>query len=100
MRDVVQKAGFEALYFGRIDYQDSEKRIAESDMEMVWRASRSFEEGAQIFTGEFRSEGAVSQVCVAFVESGWPGTSKVSIHSSAFLHKSKFMLHTSDEGCI
>lgn len=30
-----EQAGFEALYFGRIDYQDREKRIAESDMEML-----------------------------------------------------------------
>lgn len=46
------QAGFEALYFGRIDYQDRAKRTAESDMEMVWRASRSLEERAQIFTGD------------------------------------------------
>ena len=46
------QAGFEALYFGRIDYQDREKRIAESDMEMLWRPSRSLEDKAQIFTGE------------------------------------------------
>lgn len=46
------QAGFEALYFGRIDYQDREKRTAESEMEMVWRASRSLEERAQIFTGD------------------------------------------------
>lgn len=49
---VAIQAGFEALYFGRIDYQDRAKRIAQSDMEMVWRASRSLEERAQIFTGE------------------------------------------------
>ncbi len=45
------QAGFDALYFGRIDYQDREKRIGESDMEMLWRPSRSSEEEAQIFTG-------------------------------------------------
>lgn len=45
------QAGFEALYFGRIDFQDAEKRIAARDMEMIWRASRSLEEKAQIFTG-------------------------------------------------
>ncbi|CAN0078829.1 unnamed protein product, partial [Ectocarpus sp. 4 AP-2014] len=49
------QAGFDALYFGRIDYQDREKRIAEKDMEMMWRASRSFEQDAQIFTGVFHS---------------------------------------------
>ncbi|CAN0476588.1 unnamed protein product, partial [Hapterophycus canaliculatus] len=47
----LSQAGFDALYFGRIDYQDREKRIAERDMEMLWRASRSLEEEAQIFTG-------------------------------------------------
>lgn len=45
------QAGFDALYFGRIDYQDAEKRIGESNMEMLWRSSRSSEEEAQIFTG-------------------------------------------------
>lgn len=45
------QAGFDALYFGRIDYQDAEKRIGESDMEMLWRSSRSLEEEAQIFAG-------------------------------------------------
>lgn len=45
------QAGFDALYFGRIDYQDAEKRIGEKDMEMLWRSSRSSEEEAQIFTG-------------------------------------------------
>eukprot|EP00903_Cladosiphon_okamuranus_P006567 g6415.t1 len=49
------QAGFDALYFGRIDYQDAEKRIDESEMEMLWRSSRSFEEEAQIFTGVFHS---------------------------------------------
>lgn len=47
----VLQAGFDALYFGRIDYQDRAKRIADADMEMVWRASRSLEDRAQIFTG-------------------------------------------------
>lgn len=48
---VSSQAGFEALYFGRIDYQDREKRIAESDMEMIWRPSHSLGNSAQIFTG-------------------------------------------------
>lgn len=48
----LSQAGFDALYFGRIDYQDRDKRIAERDMEMLWRASRSLEEEAQIFTGK------------------------------------------------
>lgn len=50
---VLFQAGFDALYFGRIDYQDAEKRIGESNMEMLWRSSRSSEEEAQIFTGGF-----------------------------------------------
>lgn len=48
----LSQAGFDALYFGRIDYQDAEKRIGESNMEVLWRSSRSSEEEAQIFTGE------------------------------------------------
>lgn len=53
------QAGFDALYFGRIDYQDREKRIAEKDMEMLWRGSRSLEEEAQIFTGKLFSSSSV-----------------------------------------
>ena len=48
------EVGFDALYFGRIDYQDKEKRMAEKNMEMVWKGSESMPE-AQVFTGAFTS---------------------------------------------
>lgn len=43
--------GFDAFFFGRLDYQDKEKRLAEKEMEWVWRPSfRSLGEDVQIFT--------------------------------------------------
>ena len=46
--------GFDALYFGRIDYQDHEKRMAEKTMEMIWKGSNS-QQNAEVFTGVFSS---------------------------------------------
>ncbi|KAI5069723.1 hypothetical protein GOP47_0016024 [Adiantum capillus-veneris] len=45
--------GFNGMFFARIDYQDKLKRLNESTMEMVWQASRTFGDSAQIFTGAF-----------------------------------------------
>ncbi|RVX06841.1 putative alpha-mannosidase [Vitis vinifera] len=47
------EVGFDALYFGRIDYQDRDKRKGEKSLEVVWRASRNFDASAQIFAGAF-----------------------------------------------
>ncbi|CAN0137186.1 unnamed protein product, partial [Heterosigma akashiwo] len=47
-------AGYEGLFFGRIDYQDRAKRIEESRMEMFWQGSISLPEQT-IFTGAFHS---------------------------------------------
>lgn len=44
-------AGFDALYFGRIDYRDRAQRIATAECEGVWRASPSMGEHAQVFWG-------------------------------------------------
>merc|ERR1719329_985482 len=44
--------GFDALYFGRIDYQDHNKRMVDKTMEMVWRGSASNPD-EQVFTGAF-----------------------------------------------
>ncbi|CAD7699264.1 unnamed protein product [Ostreobium quekettii] len=44
-------AGFDALFFARIDYQDRYVRNNNSEIEMVWRASPSFGVDADIFTG-------------------------------------------------
>ncbi|KAA0171253.1 hypothetical protein FNF27_06372 [Cafeteria roenbergensis] len=49
------EAGFDALYFGRIDFQDRELRTNQSRMEMVWRASQSIGAPAEVFTGAFLS---------------------------------------------
>ena len=49
------EVGFDALYFGRIDYQDREVRIAEKRTEMVWRASPSLGLKSGVFTGVFQS---------------------------------------------
>lgn len=44
-------AGFDALYFARIDYQDRDTRRKAGRMEMVWRGSRSLGRASEIFTG-------------------------------------------------
>ena len=49
------EVGFNGLFFGRIDYQDHDKRIAEKNLEFVWRASASLGASAQIFSGAFQS---------------------------------------------
>lgn len=49
------EVGFDALYFGRIDYQDHDKRMAEKNLEFVWRASPSLGPDAEVFTGAFQS---------------------------------------------
>ena len=49
------EVGFNGLFFGRIDYQDHDKRIAEKDLEFVWRASATLGSDAQVFAGAFQS---------------------------------------------
>ena len=42
--------GFDAFFFGRLDYQDKEKRLAEKTMEWVWRPMfDSLGDSVQIF---------------------------------------------------
>lgn len=45
------EAGMDALFFGRIDYQDLERRVAASEAEFIWRASPSLGSDAQVFAG-------------------------------------------------
>jgi alpha-mannosidase len=44
-------AGMDALYFGRIDYQDLKLRVNQSRAEFVWRASPSLGPSAQVLAG-------------------------------------------------
>ncbi|CAN1243882.1 Probable alpha-mannosidase At5g13980 [Linum perenne] len=46
------EVGFDSLFFGRIDYQDREKRKDEKSLETVWQGSKSLP-GLQIFAGAF-----------------------------------------------
>ena len=43
--------GFEAFFFGRIDYQDKMQRLQTQNMEYIWRASPSLGKSAEIFAG-------------------------------------------------
>lgn len=51
------RLGFEALFFARIDYQDSFYRNQNKDYEMIWRPSPSLGMTGQIFTGAFERNG-------------------------------------------
>lgn len=43
--------GFDSFFFGRIDYDDKKKRLAEQRMEMIWRGSASLGQAVDLFTG-------------------------------------------------
>ena len=43
--------GFDALFFGRLDWNDKDKRLAEKSMEMMWEASESLGKSSWLFTG-------------------------------------------------
>lgn len=47
------EVGFDALYFARMDYQDRQLRYNTSNLEFIWRASKSLGPETQIFTGQF-----------------------------------------------
>lgn len=47
------EVGFDSFFFGRIDYQDRQKRKNEKTLEVVWRGSRTFGSSSQIFAGAF-----------------------------------------------
>lgn len=46
------EVGFDALFFGRIDYQDRALRKQQRALEFVWRGSKS-QSDAEVFTGAF-----------------------------------------------
>lgn len=43
--------GYDGLFFGRLDYQDKDQRSSNKSMEMLWRASESLGNKANLFTG-------------------------------------------------
>jgi alpha-mannosidase len=47
--------GFDALFFGRMDYQDLRIRTKHSNTEFFWQGSKSYGDKASIFTGAFQS---------------------------------------------
>ena len=47
--------GFDALFFGRIDHQDHDLRMANRQMEFLWRASPSLGDAGSVFSGAFQS---------------------------------------------
>ncbi|KAL0397205.1 UNVERIFIED_CONTAM: putative alpha-mannosidase [Sesamum calycinum] len=47
------EVGFDALFFGRIDYQDRAKRRDEKKLEVIWQGSKSHGSSSQIFAGAF-----------------------------------------------
>ena len=47
------EVGFEALFFGRIDYQDYDIRSKQKRLEWIWQASESLGSDASLFTGQF-----------------------------------------------
>jgi hypothetical protein len=50
-------AGFEGLFFARLDHQDRDQRLASKNMEFIWRGSPSLGEQAEVFTGAFLNGG-------------------------------------------
>ena len=47
-----KQMGFDGLFFGRLDYQDKEKRENERNMEEIWRGSANLQPPhADLFTG-------------------------------------------------
>ena len=44
------EVGFEALFFGRIDYQDHDLRVASKDLQFVWAPSPSLGPQAAVYT--------------------------------------------------
>ena len=45
------EAGMDGLFFGRLDYQDLDKRLKDKAAEWLWRASPSLGPDAQVFAG-------------------------------------------------
>ncbi|KAK4872843.1 hypothetical protein RN001_014872 [Aquatica leii] len=50
MASILAQLGYDALFLGRIDYQDKEFRFDSKTPEMVWRASENLGNSSNIFT--------------------------------------------------
>ncbi|CAG2123534.1 unnamed protein product, partial [Medioppia subpectinata] len=48
---ILSQMGFNALFQGRIDYQDKEKRMKEKSMEMIWKTDDNLRYNNYMFTG-------------------------------------------------
>eukprot|EP00879_Flechtneria_rotunda_P012931 GHRR01013504.1.p1 GENE.GHRR01013504.1~~GHRR01013504.1.p1 ORF type:complete len:746 (+),score=240.71 GHRR01013504.1:364-2601(+) len=48
-------AGYEALFFGRADYQDMRLRLSRKQLELLWRPSLSWGESGQVWTHNYPS---------------------------------------------
>ena len=70
------EAGMDALFFGRIDYQDLDLRHKSNRSEFIWRASPSLGPDTQIFTGLTGSMEAIMAHPVASTLTGVPATSQ------------------------
>lgn len=51
------EVGFDALFFGRIDYQDRIERRANKSLEMIWSASASYGPSNYVFASTPKDEG-------------------------------------------
>lgn len=45
---MLMQVGFDSLFFGRIDYQDRDKRKNDKSLEFVWQGSKSLGSSAQV----------------------------------------------------
>lgn len=57
------QVGFDALFFGRADYDDMRKRTAAKELEMVWRGSPNSELDSNVFAGNFASGNYGEGIC-------------------------------------
>src|SRR5690606_14451753 len=48
---ILAQMGMDALFFGRLDYQDKTLRESTKTMEMIWRGSENLGNASDLFTG-------------------------------------------------
>nr|AYV99578.1 venom polypeptide [Dolopus genitalis] len=51
MASIFAQMGYDGLFFGRLDYQDKDKRLRTKTSEMIWRASANLGKTSDLFTG-------------------------------------------------